>query len=151
MSEKVQKPKEFLELTPEEIQQIERQKKITLRSSYMMDFTKKKIDKSHGFGKINAFVDGDRLNPKLIQTGNDPNSLYIKKNQAILSKSKTGVTTYQWDFCGLKLKNKGRSRSMLWELKNVEHNCIKLLLLNIFLWFMVSIIIKLNLSKLILN
>ena len=101
------------QLTPEEIQQIERQKKITLRSSYMMDFTKKKIDKSHGFGKINAFVDGDRLNPKLIQTGNDPNSLYIKKNQAILSKSKTGVTTYQWDFCGLKLKNKGRSRSML--------------------------------------
>ena len=112
MSEKVQKPKEFLELTPEEIQQIERQKKITLRSSYMMDFTKKKIDKSHGFGKINAFVDGDRLNPKLIQTGNDPNSLYIKKNYAILSKSKTGITTYQWDFCGLKLKNKGKSRYM---------------------------------------
>ena len=46
MSEKVQKPKEFLELTPEEIQQIERQKKITLRSSYMMDFTKKKLTKA---------------------------------------------------------------------------------------------------------
>ncbi len=113
MSKKVQKSKDVLELTPEEIEQIERQNKITLRSSYMMDFTKKKIDKSHGFGKINAFVDGDRLNPKLIQTGNDPNSLYIKKNYAILSKSKTGITTYQWDFCGLKLKNKGKSRYML--------------------------------------
>ena len=113
MSKKVQKSKDVIELTQEEIEQIETQNKITLRSSYMMDFTKKKIDKSHGFGKINAFVDGDRLNPKLIQTGNDPNSLYIKKNYAILSKSKTGITTYQWDFCGLKLKNKGKSRYML--------------------------------------
>ena len=113
MSKNVQKQKEYHELTPEEIELIERQNKTTLRSSYMMNFTKKKIDKSHGFGKINAFVDGDRLNPKLAQTGNDPNSLYIKKNYAILSKSKTGVTTYQWDFCGLKLKNKGRSRAML--------------------------------------
>ena len=138
MSTKIPKAEEFAGLSRDEIEQIERQNRCTLRSSYMMEFTKKKIDKSHGFGKINAFVDGDRLNPKLIQTGNDPNSLYIKKNQAILSKSKTGVTTYQWDFCGLKLKNKGRSRSMLWELKNVEHNCIKLLLLNIFLWFMVK-------------
>ena len=103
----------FAELTKEQIENIERQNKATLRSSYMMEFTKKKIDKSHGFGKINAFVDGDRLNPKLMQTGTDPNSLYIKKNQAILSKSRTGITTYQWDFCGLKLKNKGRSRSML--------------------------------------
>ena len=103
----------FAELTKEQIENIERQNKTTLRSSYMMEFTKKKIDKSHGFGKINAFVDGDRLNPKLMQTGTDPNSLYIKKNQAILSKSRTGITTYQWDFCGLKLKNKGRSRSML--------------------------------------
>ena len=103
----------FAELTKEQIENIERQNKATLRSSYMMEFTKKKIDKSHGFGKINAFVDGDRLNPKLMQTGTDPNSLYIKKNQAILSKSRTGITTYQWDFCGLKLKNKGKSRYML--------------------------------------
>ena len=113
MSKNMQKQKEFQELTPEEIEQIERKNRTTLRSSYMMDFTKKKIDKSHGFGKINAFVDGDRLNPKLAQTGSDHNSLYIKKNYAILSKSRTGVTTYQWDFCGLKLKNKGRSSSML--------------------------------------
>ncbi len=99
--------KDFTELTPAEIEQIERQNKVTLRSSYMMDFNKKKIGKSHGFGKINAFVDGDRLNPKLALTGTDPNSLYIKKNYSILSKSTTGVTTYQWDFCGIKLKNKG--------------------------------------------
>ena len=98
----------FAELTKEQIENIERQNKATLRSSYMMEFTKKKIDKSHGYGKINAFVDGDRLNPKLAQTGTDPNSLYIKKNNAILSKSKTGITTYQWDFCGLKIKNRGR-------------------------------------------
>jgi hypothetical protein len=43
--------------------------------------------------EINAFMDGDRLNPKLTLTGNDPNSLYIKKNKAILSQSKTGITT----------------------------------------------------------
>ena len=98
----------FAELTKEQIENIERQNKATLRSSYMIEFTKKKIDKCHGYGKINAFVDGDRLNPKLAQTGTDPNSLYIKKNNAILSKSKTGVTTYQWDFCGLKIKNRGR-------------------------------------------
>ena len=68
----------FAELTKEQIENIERQNKTTLRSSYMIEFTKKKIDKSHGYGKINAFVDGDRLNPKLAQTGTDPNSLYIK-------------------------------------------------------------------------
>ena len=101
------------ELTKEEIEQIERRNKVTLRSSYMMEFTKKKIDKSHGFGKINAFVDGDRLNPKLAQTGTDPNSLYIKKNNAMLAKSKTGITTYQWDFCGLKIKNRGRGLYMI--------------------------------------
>ena len=101
------------ELTKEEIEQIERRNKVTLRSSYMLEFTKKKIDKNLGFGKINAFVDGDRLNPKLAQTGTDPNSLYIKKNNAMLSKSKTGITTYQWDFCGLKLKNRGRGPYMI--------------------------------------
>ena len=101
------------ELAKEEIEQIERRNKVTLRSSYMMEFTKKKIDKSHGFGKINAFVDGDRLNPKLAQTGTDPNSLYIKKNNAMLAKSKTGITTYQWDFCGLKIKNRGRGPYMI--------------------------------------
>ena len=108
MSTKIPKAEEFAGLSRDEIEQIERQNRCTLRSSYMMEFTKKKIDKSHGFGKINAFVDGDRLNPKLAQTGTDPNSLYIKKNNAILSKSRTGITTYQWDFCGLKIKNKGK-------------------------------------------
>ena len=101
-------PKDLSELTPEEIEQIERRNKVTLRSSYMMNFTKKKIGKNYGYGKINAFIDGDRLNPKLTLTGTDPNSLYIKKNYAILSKSKTGVTTYQWDFCGLNICNKGK-------------------------------------------
>ena len=107
MSKKVKKQKEFLELTPEELAQIEQESKNILKSSYMLDFTSKKIDKSQGFGKINAFVDGNRLNPKLVQAGSDPNSLYIKKNQAILSQSKTGITTYQYDYCGIKVKNKG--------------------------------------------
>ena len=34
MSKKVQKPRDLLELTKEEIEQIERQNKMTLRSSY---------------------------------------------------------------------------------------------------------------------
>ena len=60
--------------------------------------------------KINAFVEGNRLNPKLVSNGKDPNSLYIKKNQAILSKSKTGITTYQYDYCGMKPKKKINTR-----------------------------------------
>ena len=42
MSKKIQNPKENLELSPEQIEQIERQNRTTLRSSYMMDFTKKR-------------------------------------------------------------------------------------------------------------
>ena len=101
----------FLELTPEEMKEIERQSNNLLKSSYMMDFTEKKLNKNYGFGKINAFVDGNRLNPKLISNRNEANTLYLKKNQAILSQSKTGITTYQYDYCGLKPKKKYRTRS----------------------------------------
>ena len=107
------KKSSFLELTPEEMAMIERESRELPETTYNVSYTHKNLNANHGFGKINAFVEGNRLNPKLVSNGKDPNSLYIKKNQAILSKSKTGVTTYQWDFCGLKLKNKGRSRSML--------------------------------------
>ena len=110
MSKKEKKKKEFLELTPEELAKIEMESKNLLKSSYMVDFTSKKIEKSKGFGKINAFVDGNRLNPKLNLTGNDPNSLYIKKTNAILSQSKTGISTYQYDYCGLKLKEKKENK-----------------------------------------
>ena len=103
------KKKEFMELTPEELAQVEKESKNVLKSSYMVDFTTKKMDKSKGFGKINAFMDGNRLNPKLTLTGNDPNSLYIKKNKAILSQSKTGISTYQYDYCGIKLKEKEKN------------------------------------------
>ena len=115
MSKKVQKKKEFLELTPEELAQIEKEGKNLLQSCYMMDYTTKKIEKSKGFGKINAFVDGNKLNPKLNFTGNDPNSIYIKKNNEILSKSKTGVSTYQFDYCGIKAKEKKNPK------KNIIH------------------------------
>ena len=111
MSEQVKTKKEFMELTPEELAKIEQESKNVLKSSYMIDFTKKKMDKSKGFGKINAFVDGNRLNPKLSMTGDDPNSLYIKKNKEILSQSKTGVSTYQYDYCGIKLKEKGKKHT----------------------------------------
>ena len=111
MSEQVKTKKEFMELTPEELAKIEQESKNVLKSSYMFDFTKKKMDKSKGFGKINAFVDGNRLNPKLSMTGDDPNSLYIKKNKEILSQSKTGISTYQYDYCGIKLKEKGKKHT----------------------------------------
>ena len=111
MSEQVKTKKEFMELTPEELAKIDQESKNVLKSSYMIDFTKKKMDKSKGFGKINAFVDGNRLNPKLSMTGDDPNSLYIKKNKEILSQSKTGVSTYQYDYCGIKLKEKGKKHT----------------------------------------
>ena len=100
-----------MELTPEELAKIEQESKNVLKSSYMIDFTKQKMDKSKGFGKINAFVDGNRLNPKLTMTGDDPNSFYIKKNKEILSQSKTGVSTYQYDYCGIKLKEKGKKHT----------------------------------------
>ena len=116
MSKQVpKKKKEFMELTPEELAQVERESKNVLKSSYMIDFTNKKMDKSKGFGKINAFVDGNRLNPKLSMTGNDPNSLYIKKSKEILAQSKTGISTYQFDYCGVKLKEKEKLK------KNSKH------------------------------
>ena len=111
MSEQVKTKKEFMELTPEELAKIDQESKNLLKSSYMLDFTKKKMDKSKGFGKINAFVDGNRLNPKLSMTGDDPNSLYIKKNKEILSQSKTGISTYQYDYCGIKLKEKAKKHT----------------------------------------
>ena len=111
MSKKEKKKKEFLELTPEELAKIELESKNLLKSSYMVEFTSKKMEKPKGFGKINAFVDGNRLNPKLNLTGNDPNSLYIKKNRAILSQSKTGISTYQYDYCGYKLKEKRKNQA----------------------------------------
>ena len=119
MSKNEQKKKEFLELTPDELAQVEKESKNLLKSCYMADFTTKKMEKSKGFGKINAFVDGNKLNPKLYMTGNDPNSLYIKKNNEILSQSKTGISTYQFDYCGIKLKEQGNSH------KNIIHRKIK--------------------------
>ena len=105
------KKKSYLELTPEELAEIDKPKKNTLKSSYMMDFTEKKLNKNQGFGKINAFVDGNRLNPKLASNRNEPNTQYLKKSQAILSQSKTGVSTYQYDYCGMKPKKKGKNKS----------------------------------------
>ena len=104
------KTNSYLELTPEELAEIEEPRKNTLKSSYMMDFTEKKLDKDHGYGKINAFVDGNRLNPKLASNRSEPNSNYLKKSQAILSQSKTGISTYQYDYCGLKPKRKVRTK-----------------------------------------
>ena len=69
----------YLELTPEELAEIDKKNKNALKSSYMIDYTQKKIDKNYGFGKINAFVDGNRLNPKLASSRDGPNSLYLKK------------------------------------------------------------------------
>ena len=111
MSKNEQKKKEFLELTPDELAQVEKESKNLLKSCYMTDFTTKKMEKSKGFGKINAFVDGNKLNPKLASNRNEPNSAYLKKSQAILSQSKTGISTYQYDYCGLKPKKKIRTKS----------------------------------------
>ena len=98
------KKKDYLDLTPEELATFEKIRKGELKSSYMLDYTKKKLDKEKGFGKINTFIDGNRINPKVISTRNEPNKQYIKRNQAVLSKSKTGVSTYQYDYCGYKQK-----------------------------------------------
>ena len=83
------KPKanSFLELTPEELAEIDKQSKNLLKSCYMIDFTEKKLNNNYGFGKINAFVDGNKLNPKLESCRKGPNSQYIKKNKAILAQS----------------------------------------------------------------
>jgi len=72
------------------------------KTSYNHDFTKKKLDKRSGYGKVNAFVGGDMINPKLSLKRDEINARYIKKNQVILSKAKTGVSTYQYDYCGIK-------------------------------------------------
>ena len=108
------KPKanSFLELTPEELAEIDKQSKNLLKSCYMIDFTEKKLNNNYGFGKINAFVDGNKFNPKLESCRKGPNSQYIKKNKAILAQSKTGITTYQYDYCVLKPKKKSRGRSV---------------------------------------
>ena len=66
----------YLELTPEELAEIDKKNKNTLKSSYMIDYTQKKLDKNYGYGKINAFVDGNRLNPKLASSRDGP-ILYI--------------------------------------------------------------------------
>ena len=100
----------LFELTPEEMEEIDKPKKNSLKTSYMIDFTEKKLNKNQGFGKINAFVDGNKLNPKLSSSRKEPNSDYLKKSQAVLSKSKTGVSTYQYDYCGLKPKKKIRTK-----------------------------------------
>ena len=42
MSEQVKTKKEFMELTPEELAKIDQESKNVLKSSYMIDFTKKK-------------------------------------------------------------------------------------------------------------
>ena len=82
------------------------------KTSYNIDFTKKRLNKRYGFGKVNAFVGGDMLNPKLSLKRDEINAAYIRKNQAVLSKSKTGITTYQYDFCGMRPKKNIRSRSI---------------------------------------
>ena len=82
------------------------------KTSYNIDFTKKRLNKRYGFGKVNAFVGGDMLNPKLSLKRDEINAAYIRKNQAVLSKSRTGITTYQYDFCGMRPKKNIRSRSI---------------------------------------
>ena len=108
--ENKKKTNKYLELKTEELTKIKQKRKNKHKSTYMMDFTEKKLDKAQGYGKINAFVDGNRLNPKLASNRSEPNSNYLKKSQAILSQSKTGISTYQYDYCGLKPKKKVRTK-----------------------------------------
>ena len=82
------------------------------KTSYNIDFTKKKLNQRYGYGKVNAFVGGDMLNPKLSLKRDEINASYIRKNQAVLSQSKTGITTYQYDFCGMRPKKNIRARSI---------------------------------------
>ena len=82
------------------------------KTSYNIDFTKKKLNQRYGYGKVNAFVGGDMLNPKLALKRDEINAVYIRKNQAVLSQSKTGITTYQYDFCGMRPKKNIRARSI---------------------------------------
>ena len=82
------------------------------KTSYNIDFTKKKLNQRYGYGKVNAFVGGDMHNPKLSLKRDEINAVYIRKNQAVLSQSKTGITTYQYDFCGMRPKKNIRARSI---------------------------------------
>ena len=82
------------------------------KTSYNIDFTKKKLNQRYGYGKVNAFVGGDMLNPKLSLKRDEINAVYIRNNQAVLSQSKTGITTYQYDFCGMRPKKNIRARSI---------------------------------------
>ena len=102
---------ELHELTPEERAEMEKRNKETFKSSYMVYFTAKKLNKNLGHGKINAFVNADMLNPKVVSNRYEFNSNYLKKNQAVLSKSKTGITSYQYFHCGMWRKKKGRGAS----------------------------------------
>jgi hypothetical protein len=83
------------------------------KTSYNIDYTTKKLNKRYGFGKVNAFVGGDMLNPKLALKRDEINANYIRKNQAVLSKSKTGISTYQYDYCGMRPKKTYRSNSAI--------------------------------------
>ena len=100
------------ELSPAEIARDYKTRFNFFNTSYSIDFTKKKLDKGYGHGKVNAFVVGDMINPKLSLKRNEINANYIKKNQAVLSKATTGVSTYQYDFCGIRPKKNPRSRSI---------------------------------------
>ena len=82
------------------------------RTSYTTDFTKKKLNKNQGHGLVNAFTVGDMTNPKMSLKRDEINANYIRKNQAVISKYKTGITTYQYDYCGMKPKKNLRARSI---------------------------------------
>ena len=89
---------------PEEYNYRDKERFNFFKTSYSMDFTKKTVEPVIGHGKINAFIDGYRLDPRLIYKDGPHNERYIKINQEILKKSKTGISTYQYDYCGLKPK-----------------------------------------------
>ena len=82
------------------------------KTSYNIDYTTKKLNKRYGYGKVDAFIGGDMINPKLSLKRDEINANYIRKNQAVLSKSKTGISTYQYDYCGMRPKKNERSRSL---------------------------------------
>ena len=94
-----------LGIDDEELFKVENKRSDYYKSMYNVDFTKKKMNKNFGLGKVDAFVDGDTINPKLSMKGDKINAEYIRKNQKYLALSKTGITTYQYDFCGYKPKN----------------------------------------------
>ncbi len=98
------------DLYPGEISKKNKSRFDFFKTSYSMDFTKKKINKRFGYGKVDAFIGGDMLNPKLSYKRDDINNAYIKKNQAVLSKSKTGVSTYQYDYCGIRPQQSPKSK-----------------------------------------